>query len=112
MESFFSKNGTDTYFSINIKTVPSVPSLQIYMQICRKGILPKLSVEFVYIHTEYEKQPPEVLYKKAVINNCCNIRRKTHALKSLFNKIADLKACIFIKASWKHRCFYAFEKRV
>ena len=69
MESFFSKNVTETYFTMNIKTVPSVFSLQSYMQICRKGLLQKLSVEFVYIHAEYEKQPTEVVYKKAVINN-------------------------------------------
>ena len=33
----------------------------------QKGILPKLSVDFVYIHTEYEKQPPKVLYKKPLL---------------------------------------------
>ena len=83
MESFFSKNGTETYFTVNTKTVPSVFSLQIYMQICKKGILPKLSVEFVYIHTEYEKQPPEMLYKKAVINNFAIFAGK-HMWWSLF----------------------------
>ena len=83
MESFFSKNRTETYFTINIKTVPSVFSLQIYMQIYRKGILQKLSVEFIYIHTEYEKQPPEVLCKKAIINNFAIFAGK-HMCGSLF----------------------------
>ena len=34
-----------------------------------------------------------------------NIHRKTSVLKSLFNKVASLQACNFIKTRLQHRCF-------
>ena len=32
-----------------------------------------------------QKEPPEVFYKKAIVNNFSNIHRKTPVLESLFN---------------------------
>ena len=34
-----------------------------------------------------------------------NIRKKTLVLESLFNKAADLKACILLKKIFQHGCF-------
>ena len=85
----------------------------------------------------FQKQPPEVVYKKAVhkyfaiftgkhlcwslfikvadlktpthVFSCeyRNIHRKTPVLKSLFNKVAGLKACNFIKKRLQRRRFPA-----
>ena len=37
--------------------------------------------------------------------NICNIHRKTPVLESLFNKVAALKACNFIKKRLHYKCF-------
>ena len=50
------------------------------------------------------KQPfADVLH--GVIKIVCNIPRKTPVLESLFNKVAGLKACNFIKKRFQHRRF-------
>ena len=48
-----------------------------------------------------------VYRKRQVVeySNICNIERKTTELKSLFNKVADLQACKFIKKRLQLRCF-------
>ena len=62
-------------------------------------------VYFKWDYNPFQKQPPELLYKKAVLT-FCNILRKTPVLDPLFNKIAVLQVCIFGPATWlKHRCF-------
>ena len=48
-----------------------------------------------------QKQPPEVFYKRSWSKNFCNIHRKTPALEFL-NKVADLKACNFLKKRLQH----------
>ena len=55
----------------------------------------------------FKKQPPDVLYKKAVLNlKICNIHnKKTPVLQSLFNKVAEHKACSVIKKRLQHRYF-------
>ena len=53
----------------------------------------------------FQKQPPEVFYKKALLK-FCDIFRKTPVLESLFNKIAGLLVCIFRPATLlKRKCF-------
>ena len=56
--------------------------------------------------THFKKQPPEVFYKKAVLNlKICNIHhKKTPVLQSLFKKVAELKASSVIKKRLQHRC--------
>ena len=39
------------------------------------------------------------------LKNIANFCRKTPVLESLFNKVAGLRACIFIKKRLQHRCF-------
>ena len=39
----------------------------------------------------------QIYLKTGVFLRFCNIRRKTPVLDSLFNKVAELKACVFIK---------------
>ena len=53
-------------------------------------------VYFKWGYNPFQKQPPEVFYKKAVLK-FCNILRKTPVLESLFNKITGLQVCNFIK---------------
>ena len=51
------------------------------------------------------KQLPEVFYKKALLKNFPIFTGKTPALESLFNKVAGVQACNFIKKRLQHRCF-------
>ena len=64
---------------------------------------------FKWDYNPFQKQAPDVFYKKAVLK-FCNILRKTPELESLFNKIVGLQACIFrpptlLKRKFQHRCF-------
>ena len=43
--------------------------------------------------------------KKGVLKYFAKFPRKTPVLESLFNKIAGLEACNFIKKTLQHRCF-------
>ena len=43
--------------------------------------------------------------KKSCSKKFRNIHRKTPVLESLFNKVAELKACKFIKKKLQRRCF-------
>ena len=53
---------------------------------------------FRWDYNPFQRQPPEVFYKKAVLK-FCNILGKTPVLESLFNKIAGLQATIFRPAA-------------
>ena len=44
---------------------------------------------------------PELFCKKRFSEKFCKFHRKTSALETLFNKVADLKACNFIKRDSK-----------
>ena len=44
-----------------------------------------------------QKQPPEVFCRKKCSEKFCKFHRKTPVLESLFNKVASLHACNFIK---------------
>ena len=43
--------------------------------------------------------------QKMLFLKICNIHRRTPVLMSLFNKVAGLRACNFIKKRFQHRCF-------
>ena len=43
-----------------------------------------------------QKQPPEVFCKTAVLKNVHGVQRKAPVLKSLFSKVAGLKAFKFV----------------
>ena len=43
--------------------------------------------------------------KKTVLKKSGNIHRKTPVLESLFNKVAGLQSCNFIKKRPQHMCF-------
>ena len=45
--------------------------------------------------------------KEAVHKKLCQFQRKTPALECLFNEVAGLRACSFIKKRLQHRCFTA-----
>ena len=53
---------------------------------------------------QFQMQPPVVFCKKGALKNFCKFHRKTPVLKSLFNKVASLKVCNFIKKRHQHRC--------
>ena len=46
-----------------------------------------------------------MFYKKAALKNFAISHRKTPVLASLFNKVADLQACNFIKKRLQYGCF-------
>ena len=50
-------------------------------------------------------QPPEVLYKKAILKNFLQYPQETPVLKFICKKVADLQICNFIKKIPQHRCF-------
>ena len=52
-----------------------------------------------------QKQPSELLCKKRCSWKFCKFHRKTPVSKSLFNRVAGLKGCSFIKTRLQHRCF-------
>ena len=47
----------------------------------------------------------QMFLKLAVLKSCENTIKKTPVLECIFNKLAGLNACIFIKKRRKHRCF-------
>ena len=49
-----------------------------------------------------EKQPPEVFSKQ---RQTSQISQGTPVLESLFNEVASLQACNFVKKRLQHRCF-------
>ena len=51
-----------------------------------------------------QKQPADMFHEKAFLKNCATFTGKPHVLESLFNKVAALQACIFIKKRLQHRC--------
>ena len=52
-----------------------------------------------------QKQPPDVFFKRiGTLKNFLDFSGK-HLLESIFNKVAALQACIFIKKRLKHKCF-------
>ena len=61
----------------------------------------------IFHNSHLQEQPSEVLFfKKGCSKKFCNIHRKTPMLESLFNKVAGLQGCSFIKKRLQHRCFF------
>ena len=57
---------------------------------------------------KFRDQPPEVFYKKSSSEKFHNFHRKTPVLdilESIFNKVAVLQGCNFIKNRLQRRCF-------
>ena len=54
---------------------------------------------------EPQKQPLELFCKKRCSEKFCKFHRKIPVLKSLFNRVAGLEECSFIKKRLQHRCF-------
>ena len=52
-----------------------------------------------------QKQPLEAFCKKRCFKNFRKFHRKTPVLESLFNNVAGLQACNFIKKRLQHCCF-------
>ena len=46
-----------------------------------------------------------MFFKNGILKIFLNIHRKTPVLKSLFNKVAGILACNFIKKKLQQRCF-------
>ena len=53
----------------------------------------------------FQKQPRNMFCKKRCSKTFCKFHRKTPMLQSLFNNVAGLQACIFIKKRLQHKCF-------
>ena len=67
------------------------------------GKIHKHRLNYKILEEEYsnssseQKQPPEVLYKRAALKTFAISLRKTPVLESLFSNVADLQACNVIK---------------
>ena len=56
-------------------------------------------------YVQFQKQPPAVFCKKSCCKKFRKFNRKIPALESLFNKVAGLQACNFIKKGLQQRHF-------
>ena len=65
------------------------------------NFLPQITAAVHY----FQMQPPEVFCKKWCSQKAWKFHRKTPVLESIFNKVAGLWACNFIKKKLQHRCF-------
>ena len=65
----------------------------------------KLYVSQTKKMSQFQEQPPEVLYRKSCYWKFRNIHRKTPVLESVFNRLAGFKTCNFLKKRLRHRCF-------
>ena len=54
---------------------------------------------------QVEKQPPDVFCKNRYSEKIRKFHRKTPVLESLFNKVAGLRVCNFIKTRLQHSFF-------
>ena len=55
---------------------------------------------------QFQKQPPDVFYRKCYSQKFRNILRKTTVLESPFNRLADFKTSNFLKKRLRHRHRY------
>ena len=53
----------------------------------------------------FQKQSPDVFYKKALVKNFAIFQKKTSVWESLFDKASGLSPCNFIKKRLQHKCF-------
>ena len=55
--------------------------------------------------SQFQKQPPELSYRKSCFQKFRNIHRETPVLESPFNRFAGFKTCNFPKKGLRHRRF-------
>ena len=55
--------------------------------------------------TAFQKQPQEVYCEKKMFLKISHFQRKAPLLESLFNKVAGLHACNFLKKALQQKCF-------
>ena len=55
--------------------------------------------------SQFQKQPPDALYRKICSSEFRNIHRKTPVLESSFIRLAGFKTRNFLKKRLQHRCF-------
>ena len=84
-------------------------SLYIAQDLLKERILSRIifvvwNIEILY--RNFRSSHQWCFIKKAVLQNLFNIQRKTPVLESLFNKVAGLQPCNFIKNRLQHRCFF------
>ena len=72
--------------------------VDIFLSLCRLlEAWYKRNENFLFSHINYlEKQPFADVLPKSYSEQFLNIHKKAPVLKSLFNKVADLKTCNFI----------------
>ena len=69
------------------------------------------STEFLIHVYKIQKQPPEVVYKKCVLENFAKFTGKHLCQSVFFNKVACLRPATLLKKRLWHRCFPVnFEK--
>ena len=67
--------------------------------------LHRLLLRFLRKHELKPQKQPLELFKKRCCKKFFKFHRKTILLKSLFNRVAGLQVCSFIKKRLQHRCF-------
>ena len=66
----------------------------------------KMKLPFLFkYNSKWQKQPPELCFKKSCSEKFPNIHTKSPLLESLINKVAGIQASNFIKNRLQHRCF-------
>ena len=63
------------------------------------------STEFLIHVYKIQKQPPEVVYKKGVLENFTKFTGKHLCQSVFFNKVVCLRPATFFKRKLWHRCF-------
>ena len=85
-----------------------ITSVSLCHYVSKEIFLDYLFLEYLFVsfHLFWQhKQPPEVFCKKRFLKNITKFHNKALALESLFNKVASLKVCNFIKNRLHHSCF-------
>ena len=105
---FFSKLSLAKYHFLHKKPVFTVTS--IYFILCLlllQHVFTNFSLLWIILHTyfnHFQKQPPEVFHKKAILKHFVIFTGK-HLTESFFNKVEDHQPCYFIKKRFQDRYF-------
>ena len=85
-----------TFMSPKIKWISSMLSLEFLRSYFSK---------YLWLIAVTKSSYRKCSIKQAVLKNFAIFKEKTPVLESLFNKVAGLQACDFIKKRLQHRCF-------
>ena len=97
------------YKCVAINSVGSKESNLLVIDVkCKLYICSETAVQICFENHMYRSSRSQMFFKIGVLKNFAVIRRKTPVFESLFNKIAGLKSCNFIKKRLQHRCFPFF----